>query len=165
MLAVLGLGTNQGDREQNLQNAISALNLLPKTKVGRVSSVYETLPYGFLDQPNFLNMVAEIETELSPSALLGGCLGIEAGLFRVRLFKNGPRVIDIDFLLADGFQSNTEELRVPHPEILNRSFVLVPLAELYPDGKIFGFSFLDALEKHPKNDIVLYKDKEAFLNF
>lgn len=162
MLVVIGLGTNQGNREENLKNALEALQLLPKTKVLRISSVYETKPYGFLEQPDFLNMVAEIQTDLSPSALLGGCLGIEAGLGRIRLFKNGPRVIDLDVLIAEHAVFNTEELRLPHPEILNRSFVLVPLKELYSNGTAFDFSFEEAYQTHSKDDIQLFLDANSF---
>ena len=89
MKAVIGLGTNIGDRALNLKEALGALELLPGTKVLHTSSVYETKPYGFSEQPDFLNMVAEVETTLSPHALLGACLGIEAGMGRVRAFKNG----------------------------------------------------------------------------
>lgn len=162
MLAVIGLGTNQGNREENLKQALAALGLVPKTEVLRISSVYQTKPYGFLDQPDFLNMVTEIQTELSPSALLGACLGIEAGLGRIRLFKNGPRIMDLDFLIGENVNSDTEELRLPHPEILNRSFVLVPLKELYESGNAFGFSFEEAYEMHPKDDIDLFLSADVF---
>lgn len=156
MKAVIGLGTNIGDRILNLKEALGALELLPGTKVLRTSSVYETKPYGFSEQPDFLNTVAEVETPLSPHALLGGCLGIEAGMGRVRAFKNGPRIIDMDLLLAENFSEQSSELTVPHPEICNRSFVLVPLMELYDNGEAFGLNFLQAYEKHPKNDIKKY---------
>lgn len=156
MKAVIGLGTNIGDRALNLKEALGAIDLLPGTKVLRKSSVYETKPYGFSEQPDFLNMVAEVETQLSPNALLGACLGIEAGMGRVRAFKNGPRIIDLDLLLAENYTSQSAELTVPHPEICNRSFVLVPLMELYDTGEGFGLQFRQAYEKHPKNDIKKY---------
>lgn len=156
MKAVIGLGTNIGDRLLNLKEALSALVLLPGTRVLRTSSVYETEPYGFSEQPNFLNMVAEIETMLSPHALLGGCLGIEAGMGRIREFKNGPRIIDLDLLLFEDFSEASSELTVPHPEICNRSFVLVPLFELYDTGEAFGFQFQNAYQNHPKQDIKKY---------
>lgn len=156
MKAVIGLGTNIGDRVLNLKEALTAIELLPGTKVLRTSSVYETKPYGFSEQPDFLNMAAEVETQLSPNALLGACLGIEAGMGRVRAFKNGPRIIDLDLLLTENFSSQSAELTVPHPEICNRSFVLVPLMELYDTGEFFGFRFREAYEKHSKNDIKKY---------
>lgn len=156
MKAVIGLGTNIGDRNLNLKEALAAIDLLPGTKVLRKSSVYETKPYGFSNQPDFFNMVAEVETTLSPHALLGGCLGIEAGMGRVRAFKNGPRIIDLDLLLTEGFSEKSAELTVPHPEIGNRSFVLVPLMELYDNGDVFGFDFRKAYANHPKDDIKKY---------
>ena len=99
MKAVLGIGTNIGDRAENINSAMESLSLVPGIKVLRVSDTYETEPWGYTDQPNFYNNVVEIETTLSPEALLGVCLGIEAGMGRVRQFRNGPRVIDIDVIL------------------------------------------------------------------
>lgn len=156
MKAIIGIGTNLGDRAQNLRDAVSALTLLPNTRVLRQSSVYETKPYGFADQSDFLNMVVEVETDWSAEALLGACLGIEAGFGRIRAFKNGPRILDLDLLLAEGFTSNTEFLRVPHPEIQNRSFVLVPLKELFPEGNAYGYDFSESFCAHLKNDILPY---------
>lgn len=153
MKAVLGLGTNMGERAENLKQAVQALNLLPNTSVVKCSSVYETKPYGFADQPDFLNMVLILETAMSPEALLGACLGIEVGFGRIRRFKNGPRILDLDVLLIEGYSADTDLLRVPHPQILYRSFVLCPLYELFPSGSAFGFPFLNAYEAHPKDDI------------
>ena len=133
MKAVIGLGTNTGDRAVNLQAAVDALSLLPGTRVTVISPVYETEPVGYADQPDFLNAVACVETELSPRALLGACLGIEAALGRVRLFKNGPRIIDLDLLLYEGVTLQTDELTLPHPRMHLRRFVLEPLAEIIPD--------------------------------
>lgn len=156
MKAIIGIGTNLGNRAQNLRDAVSALELLPNTNVLRQSSVYETKPYGFLEQPDFLNMVVEVETNWSAEALLGACLGIEAGFGRIRSLKNGPRILDLDLLLVEGFTSDTHFLRVPHPEIRNRSFVMVPLRELFPQEKAYGYDFRESLRVHPKNDIGLY---------
>ena len=89
---VLGVGTNLGDRLQNMNTAVRALNLLPQTKVLRASRVYETAPVGVEEQPMFLNAVLEVETEMSPLSMLGACLGIEASMGRVRGKKDGPRV-------------------------------------------------------------------------
>lgn len=157
MKAVIGLGTNIGERAENLEQAMHALNLLPNTKILKYSSVYETKPYGFAEQSDFLNMALILETNMTPDALLGACLGIEAGFGRVRRFKNGPRILDLDILLIEGYVSDTDLLCVPHPQILNRSFVLCPLFELFPDGKAFSFDFLDAYQKHPKDDIKIYE--------
>ncbi len=144
MKAVLGLGTNIGDRRKNLEEALASLELLPKTKTINKSAVYETEPWGYTEQASFFNCAALIETQLSPAALLGACLGIEAAMGRVREFKNGPRIIDIDVLLYEGFELKSDELTVPHPFILQRDFVLVPLHNLFPENEAFGFDFSQA---------------------
>ena len=157
MKSVIGLGTNIGDRLQNLEDALTALELLPNTEILKKSSVYETKPYGYTEQADFLNMAVEINTVFPPDGLLGACLGIEAALGRVRLFKDGPRIIDLDVLLAEHFSSDTSFLRVPHPEIQNRSFVLQPLYDLFPSGVAYDYDFLDAYQKFDLSDIQLYK--------
>ena len=99
MIAYLGIGTNIGDRLQNLIDTVEALRLLPLTKVVEVSNVYETEPVGFANQGDFLNIVVSVSTELTADNLLGAVLGIEAGMGRVRTIKNGPRIIDVDLLM------------------------------------------------------------------
>ncbi len=141
MRAVLGLGANLGDPLAALRTAVEALGLLPDTTVTSVSSVYQTAPVGYADQPDFYNIVLTLETALTPHALLGGCLGIEAALGRVRTFRNAPRVVDIDLLLYEGVAESTEELTVPHPRMMERAFVLVPLSELFPEGRALGVAF------------------------
>lgn len=130
MKAYLSIGTNMGDRLANLQSAVDSLKLLPDTVVADVSHVYETDPVGFENQPDFLNIAVEIETQLTSEALLGALLGIESALGRVRLFKNGPRVIDLDLLLFGDEVKNTQMLTLPHPRMLEREFVLKPLCNL-----------------------------------
>lgn len=130
MRAYLSIGTNMGDRLSNLQNAVDSLKLLPQTSVTEVSPVYETDPIGFENQADFLNIAVEIETKLTSEALLGALLGIEAALGRVRLFKNGPRVIDLDLLLFGDEKRNSEILILPHPRMFEREFVLKPLNDL-----------------------------------
>ena len=93
-IAFVGIGTNMGDRLSNITSAIDSLKLLPNTKVEATSQIYETEPWGFKEQPNFLNGVIKLNTELSPNALLGALLGIEAAMGRIRQIKNGPRVLD-----------------------------------------------------------------------
>ena len=159
MRAVVGLGTNLGDRMQNLQNALAAIDRVVQTQVVRCSRVYESKPYGYTDQADFLNMAAELETKLQPEALLGALLGIEAGLGRVRTIKNGPRVIDLDLLSWEGVTSDTPFLRLPHPGLWNRSFVLLPLADLYPNGNALGVEFAQAARALPKDDIRLFADR------
>ena len=143
--AVIGIGTNVGSREENLGEAVAALSLLPGTNVVSVSSVYETEPVGYTDQADFLNICVLLETSLSPRALLGACLGIEAGLGRVRLFKNGPRVIDLDLLVFEGFRSDDAELTLPHPRMFERDFVLVPLKDIMP-GTFIETEYRGAVE-------------------
>ena len=130
MKAYLGVGTNIGERMNNLQDSVDSLNLLPLTTVTDVSNIYETDPVGYDEQDDFLNIVVEVETELNPDNLLGACLGIEAGLGRVRTIKNGPRIIDIDLLLYENESSNTKTLILPHPRMMERIFVLKPLLDL-----------------------------------
>ncbi len=147
MKAVLGLGTNMGDREGNINAALESLALVPGVSVLRSSSLYETEPWGYKEQPNFYNIVCEAETTLTPNALLGVCLGIEAAMGRVRQFKNGPRIIDIDVLVYENEVSNTPELILPHPRIGERAFVLVPMQELYGDLNVLGISYKKSFEK------------------
>lgn len=145
---VLGLGTNLGNREENLDNALAALENLPQTRVLQVSSIYETKPFDVIsEQPDYLNCCALIETGLSPHALLGACLGIEAGMGRQRLEYHGSRIIDIDILYIQGYQSTEKELQVPHPEIQKRAFVLVPLCDLFPDQIVWGVDVSKAFSK------------------
>ena len=138
--AYLGLGGNLGDRCQYLTEAVRALNDEPGISVKTVSSVYETKPVGVVDQPDFLNLVARVTTELSARDLLARCLRIETGLGRVRTERWGPRTIDIDVLWFDGQTMNEPDLVLPHPRMLTRAFVLVPLAEIAPELLLDGRS-------------------------
>lgn len=135
--AYLGIGTNIGNREENLENALISLNLLPLTKVTAISKVYETEPVGYANQDDFLNIAVEVETELTAQNLLGACLGIEAGLGRIREIKNGPRVIDIDLLLYDEEEYDTLTLVLPHPRMFERDFVLQPLLDINFNNPLF----------------------------
>ncbi len=146
MKAIIGIGTNIGDRYENIATAVEALGLVPGVKVVRQSSVYETEPWGYTDQPGFYNNVIEVDSEKSPEALLGICLGIEAGMGRIRQFKYGPRVIDLDLLLYENATSDSDELKLPHPLIGERDFVLVPLQELFPDMDVYGFNYTKEYE-------------------
>jgi 2-amino-4-hydroxy-6-hydroxymethyldihydropteridine diphosphokinase len=132
MKAFIGLGSNLGEREAMIRLALDDLARLPSTTLTRVSSLYDTEPVGEVDQPNFLNAVAQIDTELTARQLLWNLQLIEKRLGRVRTQRWGPRTIDLDLLLY-GFQVVDEpDLKVPHPEMTRRSFVLVPLVELDP---------------------------------
>ena len=151
-IAFIGIGTNMGDRALNIRNAVNSLKLLPNTSVEAVSNIYETEPWGFKEQSNFLNGVIKLSTELSPRALLGALLGIEAAFGRVREIKNGPRVLDLDLLIYDDVTINTTELTLPHPFILEREFVLKPLIELISDEK-----YTSALNKLEQGTVWLYE--------
>lgn len=153
MKAVLGIGTNMGNRAENINSAVESLSLVPGVSVLRVSDLYETTPWGITQQRNFYNNVVEIETELSPNALLGACLGIEAAMGRVRELKNGPRIIDIDVLVYEDAVSDTKELQLPHPRIGERNFVLVPLKELYDDLNVLGISYKKFYENSSNTDM------------
>jgi 2-amino-4-hydroxy-6-hydroxymethyldihydropteridine diphosphokinase len=129
---LLGLGSNVGDREANLRDAVNRLQS-DETRVLRRSSLYETAPQELLDQPWFLNAVLEVETSLFPLQLLARVRQIERDMGRRRATPKGPRNIDIDILFYGRAVITTAELEVPHPRIAQRRFVLEPLAEIAPD--------------------------------
>lgn len=146
MRYILSIGTNMGDRQANIENAIDALNLLPYTDVIKKSSIYETEPVGYARQDDFYNAVVLVESRFEPHEMLGICLGIEAGFGRVRAIRFGPRILDIDIILAEGYQEHSDNLIVPHPRYSERRFVLQPMLELFPDGKAFGTKFLQYID-------------------
>lgn len=145
MKYVIGIGTNMGNRLENLKNAVYALELEPKTAVIKKSAVYETSPVGYAKQQDFYNCAVLCESAFEPHEMLGICLGAECGLGRVRNFKNGPRVIDMDLLLAEDKIIRTPNLIVPHPHIKERLFVLLPMLDLFESGVAFGFDFAGAI--------------------
>ncbi|CCY66647.1 2-amino-4-hydroxy-6-hydroxymethyldihydropteridinediphosphokinase [Clostridium sp. CAG:678] len=145
MKYVIGIGTNMGNRLENLKNAVYALELAPKTAVIKKSAVYETSPVGYAKQQDFYNCAVLCESAFEPHEMLGICLGVECGLGRVRNFKNGPRVIDMDLLLAEDKIIRTPNLIVPHPHIKERLFVLLPMLDLFESGVAFGFDFAGAI--------------------
>ena len=126
----LSLGSNLGDRLANLHNAISALP--PKIRPLLQSSVYETTPWGYSNQPDFYNQVIKAKTHLEPSEVLAYLKSLELSLGRQETFRNGPRLIDIDLLFFNSLTLSTPELTIPHPRITERAFVLVPLTEIAP---------------------------------
>lgn len=134
--AYLGLGSNIGERKENIDSAIDLISSHEKTKLLQVSSYYETEPVGYKDQDWFLNVVLEIDTTLKPYELLEFCGEIEEKLKRKRIIRWGPRTIDVDILLYEGFNSEDERLTVPHPRMTERAFVMVPLYEIAPNTKI-----------------------------
>ncbi|MGD6804887.1 2-amino-4-hydroxy-6-hydroxymethyldihydropteridine diphosphokinase [Rossellomorea vietnamensis] len=156
----LSLGSNVGDREQYLKKAIKQLSGHPEIELERVSSIYETDPVGYTDQGSFLNLAVEIRTSLTPQTLLHQCLQIEKDLGREREFRWGPRIIDLDILLYNQENIETEELIVPHPRMHERAFVLVPLTELSQTIKHpkFNTSMMALLDEIPdKEGVRLWK--------
>ncbi|MBN1643375.1 MAG: 2-amino-4-hydroxy-6-hydroxymethyldihydropteridine diphosphokinase [Dehalococcoidales bacterium] len=131
MKVYLGLGSNMGDRIENLRRAVSLLS--GKVEVNRVSTVYDTAPVGNTKQSRFLNLACEVTTSLAPLELLTLLKGIEAGMGRKPGPVNGPRLIDIDILLYDDRVIDTPKLAVPHPRLEERAFVLVPLSDIAPE--------------------------------
>jgi 2-amino-4-hydroxy-6-hydroxymethyldihydropteridine diphosphokinase len=126
----LALGSNMGVRAANLKNAIN--NLTPQMTVKAKSPVYETAPWGYADQPAFLNQVVKVETYLEPEALLLHLKRLESVMGREPSFQNGPRLIDIDILFFDDLVLDTPIVQIPHPRLHERVFVLAPLADLAP---------------------------------
>ncbi|PTY08552.1 2-amino-4-hydroxy-6-hydroxymethyldihydropteridine diphosphokinase [Opitutaceae bacterium EW11] len=133
--AYLGLGSNLGNRAGLLAEALRRLGG-NGVEIVRVSSVYETAPVGLTNQPDFLNLVAEIRTALPPRELLARCLAVENALGRVRVERWGARTIDVDFLWQEGERLDSAELTLPHPRMSERGFVMAPLAELAPQLRV-----------------------------
>lgn len=153
----LALGTNLGDRLKNLQAALEALP--PDVKVSAVSPIYETPPWGYLDQPEFLNQVLKGETDLEPLELLRSIKKMEADLGRLPGLRYGPRQIDLDILFFDELILESPELTIPHPRLAERAFVLVPLVDLAPDlcHPKTGETVRDLLDKVDHRGIKLFK--------
>ena len=142
VFAHIGIGSNVADPHVQVTRAVRELEILPSTRLMRVSSFYDTDPVGFSDQPRFVNAVAIIQTSLLPRELLDGLLDIEQRHGRMRevknAVKNGPRTLDLDILLYAHLQMREEGLSIPHPRMHERGFVLEPLLEIDPDCAIPG---------------------------
>ncbi len=149
----LGLGSNLGDRDANLAAALQALAAV--VTIERVSSVYDTAPMLYTDQPRFHNLACQITTSLAPLALLHAVKAIERQLGRQPGPRYGPRVIDIDLLLYDQLILNTPELTLPHPQMAERAFVLAPLAEIAPTlaHPALGDTMAELLRRIPEDDV------------
>ncbi len=124
----LGLGSNVGEREENLKAVIEAL--LPRVEVIAQSAIYQTAPWGYTEQDDFLNQVVKAETDLSPEMLLKYVKEIEGNVGRTATFQYGPREIDIDILFYDDLVLEVEGLSIPHPKVHERAFMLVPLGDV-----------------------------------
>jgi 2-amino-4-hydroxy-6-hydroxymethyldihydropteridine diphosphokinase len=144
----LGFGTNLGDRKKNLTQAVNTLNNQPDLAVLRTSGIYETAPWGLTDQPDFLNMVAEIATSISPGELLERIKKLEQDMGREDGPRFGPRLIDVDILLLEDQVVDEPDLQIPHISLHQRAFVLVPLVELAPDlvHPLLGVTIADLAE-------------------
>ena len=133
MIYYLGLGTNIGDLEQNLKNALMYISEIKGCKIKKISAFYNTKPWGFEYQDDFLNLVTEIEAVYPPQEFIYHLQHIEKNMGRIDLCKWGPRIIDIDILFCDDMVIDTEELKIPHPFLHQREFVLRPMLEIAPD--------------------------------
>jgi 2-amino-4-hydroxy-6-hydroxymethyldihydropteridine diphosphokinase len=143
--AAIGLGGNVGDKRANLDRAVERLSAVPGVRVVARSGYYRTEPWGFTDQDWFLNACVVVETTLSPADLLAACLAVETSLGRRRAERWGPRIIDLDILTFGDRTIDEPGLAVPHPRLMERAFVLAPLAEVRPDLRIAGVRVADAL--------------------
>lgn len=150
---ILSVGTNIGDRKENIERCIESVNLLPGTEVVKTSALYETEPVGYADQQNFYNILLMVESKLEPNEMLGACLGIEAGFSGHRVIRFGPRIIDVDIIFAEDKVIETENLTVPHPRYGERRFVLQPLLDLFENGEVYGIDIKPMLEKISDQEI------------
>lgn len=141
----VGLGGNIGEPVAQLESALSALARLPESTLVRTSSFYQSPPWGIDAQPPFVNAVAELATSLSPDQLLASLLAIEQAAGRERTLRWGPRVLDLDLLLFGDLVIDRPGLRIPHPHLHQRAFVLLPLAEIAPDFFVPGLGSVTEL--------------------
>ncbi|HUG33720.1 MAG TPA: 2-amino-4-hydroxy-6-hydroxymethyldihydropteridine diphosphokinase [Anaerolineales bacterium] len=152
----LALGTNLGNRAANLKEAIASLP--PQMEVKAKSDVYESQPWGFSDQPMFLNQVVRAETYLKPEPLLKHLKRLETALGRKPSFENGPRLIDIDILFYDDLVLYSHALMIPHPHMHERGFVLVPMMDIAPD-------FEHPVKKKTIRELALFSDVSGVRKF
>lgn len=161
-MILLGLGSNIGDRQQNILQAIDKLQKHKAIVVEKISPLYETEPFGLKEQAAFLNAVLEITTELSPEALLRFCQQIELELGRERKMHWGPRTIDIDLLIFDQVKIKTKELILPHPYLADRRFVLIPMAKITNDVIVKGLTATELLSQcTDAGQVALYQENAA----
>jgi 2-amino-4-hydroxy-6-hydroxymethyldihydropteridine diphosphokinase len=144
-LAYIALGSNLGDSQQMVIDAMAALAALPATQLLERSALYRTPPWGVLDQPSFINAAVSLDTVLSPHELLDQLLQVEARAGRVRAERNGPRRLDLDLIHVDGVQMDDEHLTLPHPRMAERAFVLLPLHDIAPTLTIPGHGSVQAM--------------------
>jgi 2-amino-4-hydroxy-6-hydroxymethyldihydropteridine diphosphokinase len=155
----LGLGSNIGDKPANINRAVDLLRTRAAVEITAVSSIYRTAPWGYLEQDSFANACALARTRLSPSALLAEVKAIEAEMGREKTIRWGPRLIDIDILFYGDLPLSEPDLILPHKELFNRAFVLVPLAEVAPRLRIAGRSIADAAQTLTDDSISPWEPK------
>jgi 2-amino-4-hydroxy-6-hydroxymethyldihydropteridine diphosphokinase len=155
----LGLGSNIGDKPANINRALELLKARKAVEITAVSSIYRTAPWGYLEQDIFANACALARTRLSPAALLVEVKAIEAEMGREKTIRWGPRLIDIDILFYGDLPLAEPDLILPHKELFNRAFVLVPLAEVAPNLRIAGRSIAEAAQIPADGNISLWKPK------
>ena len=143
--AFVALGSNLGDPQRQVGDAVAALANLPDTRVVKLSSLYRTPPWGLLEQPSFINAAVELDTGLAPLALLDAMLEIEQAAGRVRAQRNGPRTLDLDLLHVDGVRMDDPRLSLPHPRMAERVFVLLPMHDLAPTLSLRGGTVAELL--------------------
>ena len=142
-VAFVGLGSNLSEPLSQVAHAIASLDGLPLTSVMKCSSMYRSAPVGYLDQPDFINAVVQVETGLTPRGLLEALLALELECGRTREFLNAPRTLDLDVLMYDDLVHHEHGLTIPHPQMHLRAFVLQPLVEIAPDCVIPGVGRAD----------------------
>lgn len=163
-VAFLSLGSNMDDRLSYLKGAIDELHKDEHISIREISSIYETDPVGYTNQGNFLNIVAKLETDYEADQLLRKCLQIELQLGRERKIRWGPRTIDLDILLYNQDNIETDDLSVPHPRMQERAFVIIPLLELEPNIQLpaMDMPLQKVLERIPdKEGVRLWKRKDG----
>ncbi len=148
---ILSMGSNMGNRTQNINLAIDALKKLPETKILKISKFYETEPAEVNEiQNKYINCCVKIGTDLSPHMLMGICLGIEAAIGRERPYEHSPRIIDIDILAYENEIISEKNLTLPHPRMKTRAFVLIPLKDICPNMEFKNINFKNNFENCEK---------------
>ncbi|RKE84475.1 2-amino-4-hydroxy-6-hydroxymethyldihydropteridine diphosphokinase [Rhizobium sp. AG855] len=160
--ATLGLGGNIGDPQAAMADALRRLDDREDCRVTAVSRLYRTPPWGKIDQADFYNCCAAVETLLAPQALLAACLEIERDMKRVRVERWGPRTIDIDILTYGSLKLDADHLTIPHPRMTERAFVLMPLADFAGDLVVEGRRVADWLEDADGAGIAVANENRAW---
>ena len=156
--ALIGIGSNVGDKAANIVRAIEILCSDGAVRLVAASRLYRSAPWGILDQDWFVNGAAAVATDVAPHELLRRCLAVEDAMGRVRSVKWGPRLVDVDVLTYRGQTIDTPDLKIPHPFIEQRSFVVLPMMDLAPDEVVRGRRVRELLAALPADGTVLFHD-------